>query len=238
MRFEPYARSIMIAAGQRFSQRMELWAMVHVRQMRHFMRHQRATHKIGGHNQPPAITDLPCCITAAPAGARVANANGGADKARRLRYLRCAIRKIGQRARAKPAPNARANALFQPAKVQLVGIERHGARPSFGPIDQQRRIAPWQQCSGPNQYGERLFGQLRSDPRLLLLCPMLRRFARSARWQGQKQRAAQRIIPQAKRAGTWVRAQYDADLLVINADTKIKCYVRQGDSLAGRRRPR
>ena len=238
MRFEPGARSIMIATGQSINQRMKFGAVIHMRQMRHFMCHQRAAHKVGGHHQPPAIADFPCCITAAPAGARVANADGGADKARRLRYLRGAIRKIGQRARAKPAPNARANALRRPTKVQLVGIERHGARPSFGPIDQQRRIAPWQQCSGPNQYGERLFGQLRSDPQLLLLCPLLRRFARSARWQGQKQRAAQRIIPQAKRAGTWVRAQVDADLLVINTDKKIKCCVRQGDSLADRQQPR
>ena len=94
MRFEPDARPIMITASQRINQRMELWAMVHMRQMRYFMRHQRVAHKIGGHHQPPAIANLPCCITAAPAGARVANANAGADKACRRRYPLGAIIKI------------------------------------------------------------------------------------------------------------------------------------------------
>ncbi len=46
--------------------RVEARAVVHVHQMRDFMRHHRAAHEIGGHHQPPVEPDRAVCSTHEP----------------------------------------------------------------------------------------------------------------------------------------------------------------------------
>ena len=54
MHFEPLVRGLAVAFVQRVEPRIKIGAMVHMADVRHFMRDDGAAHIDGGHDQSPA----------------------------------------------------------------------------------------------------------------------------------------------------------------------------------------
>jgi len=73
MILEPTVRYPAIRLKDIVEQRVKSPTMVHMREVRHFMRHHRAAHMGWCHDQPPAEPDRLATGTAAPAAACIAD---------------------------------------------------------------------------------------------------------------------------------------------------------------------
>ena len=151
--------------------RMKGRAMIHMQQMRQFMRHGRPAHVGRAEDQPPAIADRTGRSATAPAAARIAHAHRRDDQAMFARQFRRFGLQHRPRPRHQPALHPRADRLRRPTEHQPVVRQPDRTRRTLDPADADGPSLQ-RKCRAIVQQGHRrLRRHLRTHPAFMLLRP-------------------------------------------------------------------
>ena len=211
--------------------------------MRDLVRDRRAADMVRRHHQPPAVAEVAGRGAAAPATARIADADAADREFGQRRDLPAFAPHQVERLPFQPAFDAATDGLGRPAEAQGIPVQPDGARRRWRPVDMPLNPEDRHRSTRADEHRQRRLADLFGQPVLLFACPAQGPRDVGAARQGEAQFAARCVENEPVAPGARVDDQphrpgrpVDHDMRPIGRQVRRR--VRQDGSPAVRRYPR